>query len=333
LVNHNHDKDCGHNKQSAIAIHKDVYYMKQSLAILIFRLTSLASLAFATLAFATGDTAIADDTQPDVTVGVYALHSGGKIAYHYRVANNSQQNITAVTIGRDNQNDGNPNNDVNELHGLPAGWNSKLGIPTTSASSPTGWRVSVIAPEENENHAIAWETMNDRAPKILAGQTVNKMSIALDKADNNYLTGHALVTYSDGDPINLTVPLERLDNTPPSLTVYLSPDTLISQNVKAVAINASFTIKDDYDRMPEIKLESITANEPLEANDIRDASIGLDDRYFKLLAVSKSTAGRVYTVTYSATDASGNQTIASATVTVIAPREQNEQEKAKVESK
>jgi hypothetical protein len=80
----------------------------------------------------------------------------------------------------------------------------------------------------------------------------------------------------------------------------------------------SFTIKDDYDRMPEIKLESITANEPLEANDIRDASFGLDDRYFKFRAESKSTAGRIYTVTYSATDASGNQTTASATVTVTA---------------
>ena len=307
--------------------------MKQSMAILIFRITSLASLAFASLAFATEEIAIADDTQPDVTVGVYALHSGGKIAYHYRVVNNSQRNITAVTIGRDNQNDGNLNNDINELHGLPAGWNPKLGIPTTSANSPTGWRVSVIAPEENENHAIAWETMNDRSAKILAGQTVNKMSIALDKADNNYLTGHALITFSDGDPVNLSVPLERLDNIPPSLTVNLSPDALISQNVRAVAINASFAIKDNYDRMPEIKLESITANEPLEANDIRDASIGLDDRYFKLLAVSKNAAGRIYIVTYSATDGSGNQTIASATVTVTAPHEQNEQDKSKVESK
>jgi hypothetical protein len=307
--------------------------MKQTMAIQMPRLTSLASLAFATLAVTSGGIALADNTQPAVTVGVYAQHSGGKIAYHYRVVNNSQRNITAVSIGRDNQNDGNPDNDVNELLELPAGLNPKLGIPSTSANSPTGWRVSVITPEENEAHAIAWETMNDRSPKLLAGQTVNKMSITLDKADNNYLTGHALVTYSDGDPINLTVPLERLDTTPPSLTVYLSPDTLISQNNKLVAINGSFTIRDNYDRMPEIKLESITANETLEAGDIRDASFGLDDRYFKFLAASKSTVGRIYTVTYSATDASGNQTIASATVTVTAPREPGEKEKIKVERK
>jgi hypothetical protein len=260
--------------------------------------------------------AMVDDTRPAATVGVYAQHSGSKITYHYRVFNNSQQNITAVTIGRNNKNDANPNNDVNELLELPAGWHPKLGIPSTSANSPTGWRVSVIAPEENETHAIAWETLNDRSPRILTGQTVNKMSVSLDTADDNYMTGHAMVTFADGNPVNLTVPLERLDITPPSLAVNLNPDTIFSQVNKLVAIQASFTIKDDYDHTPEIRLESITANEPLDADDIRDASIGLDDRYLKFRSTSKNPAGRIYTVTYSATDASGNRTTASATVTV-----------------
>jgi hypothetical protein len=290
--------------------------MKQSKAILMLAATSLTGFIFASQACASG---AADNSQPVAAVGVYARHSGGKIAYHYRVTNTSQQNITAVTIGRDEQNDGNPTNDVNELHDLPSGWNAKLGIPSTSSDSPTGWRVSVIAPEENVAHAIAWQAMNDRSPQIRTGQTMNKMSVSLDKPDNSYLSGHALVTFSDGNPINLTVPIDRLDNTPPRLTVILSPDTIVSQNNKLVAIKASFILKDDYDRMPEIKLESITASEFLEANDIRDASYGLDDRYFKLLAASKSMDGRIYIVTYSATDASGNQTIASATVTVTTP--------------
>ena len=289
--------------------------MKQSKAMLMLAATSLTGLIFAFQACAAD---AANNTRPSVSVGVYARHSGGKIAYLYRVTNYSQQNITAVTIGRNEQNDGNPGNDVNELLDLPSGWNAKLGIPSTSSSFPTGWRVSVIAPEENVAHAITWEAMNDHSPKILTGQTMNKMSVSLDKPDDTYLRGHALVTYADGNPINLTVPIDRLDTTPPSLTVILSPDTLVSQN-KLAAIKASFILKDDYDRMPEIKLESITANEFLGANDFRDASYGLDDRYFKLLAASKSIGGRIYTVTYSATDASGNRTIASATVTVTTP--------------
>jgi hypothetical protein len=286
--------------------------MKQSAAILMLGLNSLAGPAFADVVMSP-----ADKPQPAPgSVGVYAQHSAGKIVYHYRVTNTSQQNITAVTIGRDNQNDMNPDNDINELLELPSGWNAKLGIPSTSANSPTGWRVSLIAPEENATHAIAWEVMNDRSPRILTNQTVSKMSITLDNPDNNYQSCHALVTYDNGNPINFTVPLQRLDITPPSLTVILIPDTLTIQNDKFVAIKASFIVKDDYDRLPEIKLESITANEPLGTSDIRDASIGLDDRYFKVLAESKSTSGRIYTVTYSATDASGNQSIASAPVTV-----------------
>jgi hypothetical protein len=289
--------------------------MKSSKAILMFGLTSLVIPAFA-------DTGIssAGNTQPvQVSVGVYAQHSVGKIVYHYRVTNKSQQDITAVTIGRDNQNDANPDNDVNELLDLPSGWSSKLGIPSTSSSSPTGWRVSVIAPEDTATHAIAWEVLNDHSPRIRTGQVVSKMSIALDNPDSSYLNSHALVTYDDGGPVTIAVPLERLDITPPSLTVILSPDTIEPQNDKYMAIKASFILKDDFDRLPEIKLVSITANEPLEANDIQDVSIGLDDRYFKFLAESKNTFGRVYTVTYSATDASGNQTLASATVTVTAP--------------
>ncbi len=295
--------------------------MIQGMAISMLRFTSKAftvlvftSGIFAPLIFAPGTIAMADDTRPAATVGVYAQHSGGKITYHYRVFNNSQQNITVVTVGRNTRNDANPNNDVNELIGLPAGWSPKLGIPTTSATSPTGWRVSVIETEENEPHAIAWEALNDRSPKFLTGQTMNKMSVSLETANDTYMTGHALITLAEGNAI--TVPIERLDNTPPNITVNLSPSTIYSQDNKLIAVNASFIVKDDYDRLPEIKLESITANEPLEADDIRDAGIGLDDRYLKFRATSKSPAGRIYTVTYSATDASGNRAVASGMVTV-----------------
>ena len=258
------------------------------------------------------------DTLPTVNVGVYAQHSGGKIVYHYRVINNTQQTIGAVAIGLNKQNDVNPSHDVYELHELPSGWNEKFGIPAANSNSPTGWRVSKVSPaEESDTHAVSWDPINDKTPKLFAGQTLAKMSVALDKADSNYITGHALITFSDGGTAYLTVPIERLDNIPPSLAVNLNPNTIQLQENRFVAVNATFTTKDDYDRTPEIKLESITANESLGTDDIRDANIGLDDRYLKFRATSQNPAGRIYTVTYSATDASGNQTIASATVTVI----------------
>ncbi|MDO8311719.1 MAG: hypothetical protein Q7T25_07250, partial [Sideroxyarcus sp.] len=86
----------------------------------------------------------------------------------------------------------------------------------------------------------------------------------------------------------------------------------------------TIAVKDDYDPQPEISLESITANEVLETGDIRDASLGTDDRQFSLKAESESKVGRIYTVTYSATDGSGNKALASATATV--QREQSENE-------
>lgn len=263
-----------------------------------------------------------------VKVGVYAKHAGNKIVYHYRVVNRSQQDITAVTIGYDTGNDEYPGNDAWELTELPSGWNIKFGIPSTSSNSPMGWRVTMTTPgEESKTHAITWETINDKSPVLAAGQSQAKMSIALDKADTNYLIGHALVTFSagsaatgtKGSPVNLTVPIEPLDNTPPTLTVTLTPNTIWSEDNKYIPINVTFATKeDDYDNLPEIKLESITANEPLEPDDIRDASYGLDDRYLRLRSKHNDSADRIYTVIYSATDASGNQSLASATVTVPA---------------
>ncbi|OFZ66143.1 MAG: hypothetical protein A2V79_00460 [Betaproteobacteria bacterium RBG_16_56_24] len=287
-------------------------------------LMGLTSLAYASVE------AVPAEPPPPVKVDVFAQHSGGKISYHYRVFNNSQQDISGVSIGLDSRNDENPSNDIYELYELPSGWNLKFGIPSTSSSSPTGWRVNMTTPgmttpEESSTHAITWEPLNENTPKLFAGQILVKMSVAVDKPDSNYLTGHARVTFTEGNPSNLTVPLESLDNTPPSITVNLSPNILRSPNNKslspessrrAIAVHVSFTLKDDYDRKPEIKLESITASEPLEPDDIGDASFGFDDRYLLLRAEHRGDIDRIYTVTYSATDASGNQTLASSTVTV-----------------
>jgi hypothetical protein len=271
---------------------------------------SLAGMAYGAVA------AVRPDPPPSVRVDVFAQHSGGKIVYTYRVFNNSQRDITAIAIGLDTLNDENPLNDIYELFELPSGWNSKYGIPTTSSTSPTGWRASVAKPEQGDSLAISWEPLNNTTPRLFAGQVMGKMGIAVDRPDVNYLTGHARVIFTEGDPLNLTVPVESLDKTPPSLTVNLKPGILQSADKKLVPVNVTFTIKDDYDRQPEIKLESITANEPLEPDDIGDASFGMDDRYLMLRAAHNGDADRIYTVTYSATDASGNQTTASATVTV-----------------
>ncbi len=252
-----------------------------------------------------------------VSVKVYGQHIGSRVIYNYRVINNSTGGIPSVWIGHDNKNDRDVSNDIWELHELPSGWDFYAGIPPSSATSPPGWRVYVITQEENEKHGIAWETIDDNSPEILAAQTIAGMSITLDKADDRYWAGHAKILFSSGQ-YPIAVPIEKLDTTPPVLAATATPATLWPPNNKPVPVTVTVSVKDDYDSQPEIKLESITANEALASGDIQGAAPGTDDRTFSLLAARSgtSTAGRIYTLTYSATDGTGNKSTATTTVTV-----------------
>lgn len=115
-----------------------------------------------------------------------------------------------------------------------------------------------------------------------------------------------------------------LDTTPPTLAVSLSPSVLWPVDHELVPIQATITVSDDRDPDPQVELVSITSNEPVNGtgdgnteSDIQDAAFGSDDRAFSLRAERSGQAGdRIYTVTYRARDAAGNQTTTAATVTV-----------------
>ena len=255
-----------------------------------------------------------------VQVKVYGQHHGSQVTYHYQIVNNSSHDVGGVMVGwlytdlPDKEGSG------PELVTFPPSWNYRefgLEMPPGTSTSPPRWKAEVLLQEETTNRAIAWRFARDYVPYVVIppGATLGGMSVTLEAADSSYLNSHVSVRYSDGHPA-LSVLLEKLDTTPPSLSVSVSPAVLWPPNEKLIPITVTLTVKDDYDLQPEIKLESITANEPLGKEDIKDAQIGTDDRQFKLKAEGKSKAGRIYTVTYSATDGTGNKTTASATVTV-----------------
>jgi hypothetical protein len=91
-------------------------------------------------------------------------------------------------------------------------------------------------------------------------------------------------------------------------------------NHKYVTVQATVTARDNYDPSPTVELVSVTSNEPddgLGDGDTADDIVITDSDTFQLRAERSGTGtGRVYTVTYRATDACGNSTTASATVTV-----------------
>jgi hypothetical protein len=112
--------------------------------------------------------------------------------------------------------------------------------------------------------------------------------------------------------------LRATDTTPPELNVEASPATLWPPNHKLVRVLTTVSVSDDEDPSPVVKLESITCDDGcVPAQDIAGAELGTDDREFQLRAERKgSGSGRTYSITYSATDASGNRTLAGATVAV-----------------
>ena len=131
---------------------------------------------------------------------------------------------------------------------------------------------------------------------------------------------------ADPQPANnvASVSTTVVDTTAPGLALSANPSVLWPPNHKFVPITITVTTTDACDSNPTIRLVSITSNEGTNAPgsgntspDIQGATFGTDDRQFELRAErSGGGSGRIYTITYEATDHSGNKTTGTVTVTV-----------------
>jgi predicted extracellular nuclease len=125
---------------------------------------------------------------------------------------------------------------------------------------------------------------------------------------------------SDHDP--LIVGLSPCEEAPPTLSVNASPSTLFPPNHQYQTVNTSVAASDNSGLAPTVTLVSVTSNEPDDAPGDADGKtkndiLIVDQDTFRLRAErSENGSGRIYTITYKATDACGNATTASATVTV-----------------
>jgi hypothetical protein len=148
------------------------------------------------------------------------------------------------------------------------------------------------------------------------------------------LTANADLIYRDfADVIyemDTSADVEVLDVTPPELTVSLSKESMWPPNHTMHDISAAIVVTDECDPDPQIKLISVTSNEPDNGlgdgnteQDVQNALVGSDDRSFSLRAErqgGKSGKGskgeRIYTIIYEAADSSGNTTQQTVIVTV-----------------
>jgi predicted extracellular nuclease len=125
---------------------------------------------------------------------------------------------------------------------------------------------------------------------------------------------------SDHDPV--VVGLDTCDEIAPAIdAISVTPSVLWPANHKYVGVTATVTASDNFDPDVSVTLVSVTSNEPDngsgDGNTVNDI-VTVDDLHVKLRAErSGNGSGRIYTMTYIATDACGNSSeTASTTVTV-----------------
>ncbi|MEH7009245.1 hypothetical protein V7087_00250 [Neobacillus niacini] len=93
-------------------------------------------------------------------------------------------------------------------------------------------------------------------------------------------------------------------------------------------MNATLDSSDTISGVQSVVLTSITSNEPESKDGDIQAKLGSEDTYFSLRATrSGEGTGRVYTITYTATDHAGNQ---RNTATVTVPHDQSEMPESKI---
>lgn len=169
-----------------------------------------------------------------------------------------------------------------------------------------------------EQGATAEDLCDADVPVVIGGDVVN-----------THMAGVYVVTYNaqddaGNDAVELTRTVEVVDTIPPELELSVTPSMLWPPNHKLVEVTVSAIATDLCDTDPAITLVSVESSEPDNdigdgntEQDIQGADIGAAD-FSILLRAERSGPGegRVYTLTYRATDDSGNSVESSTEVTV-----------------
>ncbi|MBT2658918.1 endo-1,4-beta-xylanase [Bacillus sp. ISL-18] len=189
--------------------------------------------------------------------------------------------------------------------------------PVTADNAPTDWvnkdvKVDLSATDNSSGVKATYYKVDNGDQQTgnsitISDEGVHKITYwSVDNAGNNEAQHTATV---------------KIDKTAPRLTITLDKTTIWSPNHKMVPVTATIRSSDTASGVDSVVLTSITSNEKLQADDIQNAKLNT--------AITGSTAtfdlradrlgngnGRVYTITFSATDKAGNVTTKSVTVTV-----------------
>lgn len=250
------------------------------------RWTRLALLAV--LLIPALDAAAAQDYAARVVT--YAEHQGGNLIYHYELRNNGSAEIRRFMVGCDCRW---PLDAIPELQVLPVGatpvktddvgtW---YDLPAEATAQPAGWRARLFRPAGMTGHWIEWYAPGARGSGAAPGRSLGGFRIVVPGTEEAYLTG-TFTAFPEGTRNGVAAALALLDTTAPSLSLEARAAAVDAGASAAVRVVA--TAKDDRDPEPRVVVESMSR--------------------------ADTSAGPAYLVVYSATDASGNRTVASTRV-------------------
>lgn len=238
----------------------------------------------------------------DVRVRVHAGHADGRVVYHYQIENRGRTELRRVVLGCDCR----PADyiatpllgtvPVGAQHGEPAYGDTDPELQADLVRTPPGWQAHARRPAGADRYWLEWHALGNRG--LAPGQVAKGFSIALPRADREFLVGR----YTIPD-LNKVGWLEPLDATPPRLTLKLE-ETTPAATGETARVRVLASADDDFDPAPRLAMESFVPDEPAAAETIRWSHGGARARPLR------------YTVTYTATDASGNAARASLKVTI-----------------
>jgi hypothetical protein len=169
---------------------------------------------------------------------------------------------------------------------------------------------------ENERYSYVFDGNSQTLDNFLVSEALLARLTAFDPVHANAEFA-AANRVTDHDPL---VGRFCLDVTAPALSVTLSRSRLWPPDHRLIRVDATVTASDNAGAAPAVVLVSVTSDEPdsgLNAEDRPGDIVIVDSDTFRLRAERDDLGdGRIYTITYQATDACGNTTLLSATVAV-----------------
>jgi hypothetical protein len=176
-----------------------------------------------------------------------------------------------------------------------------------------------------------------------AQEACDAAPVLTNDAPEFFELGETVVTFTaadaDGNSGSCQATVTVEDTAPPTLELSVSPALLRPPNHKMRDITAEVRMEDVCDSEPTFVLTDVSSNEPDNGTgdghttaDIAGAELDAADTSFQVRAErSGSGVGRIYTVTYTASDASDNSATETAHV-IVEKSAGNVQEKSKKRS-